>query len=119
MAVVRIGDADALNAPDETITPDDRQTQIQTIGGIAIQDYGHIQTGDKVNWNGVQFGQRQAELVEGYWHSRETVTCTNAGLQTFSARVVVKSWKRIPRFEKKAVEMNVELWLIDGWDGAD
>lgn len=114
--VVRIGDAVSLNAPDESIIPDDRQTQIQTIGGVAIQDYGHIQTGDTVQWSGLQMMQYDAEIVESYWNSRETVTCTNAGLQTFSARVVVKSWKRIPRFEKKAVEMNVELWLVNGWE---
>ena len=112
--VVRIGDAVALNAPQESIIPDDRQTVIQTIGGVVVQDYGHIQTGDRVQWNGVQMTQSEAEKVEAYWNSRGFVTCTNAGLQTFSARVVVKSWRRLPRFEKKAVEMDIELWKIAG-----
>lgn len=112
--VVKIGDAVALNAPQESIIPDDRQTVIQTIGGVVVQDYGHIQAGDRVQWSGVQMTQAEAEKVESYWNSRQTVTCTNAGLQTFAARVVVKSWRRYPRFEAKAVEMDVELWKITG-----
>jgi len=112
---VKIGAAWCLNDPDETIIPDDRQTKIQTVGGNVIQDYGHIQSGDVVQWSNVQAIQSQAEIIENYWNSRQTVTITNAGLQTFSARVVVKSWKRYPRFASKAVEMNLELWTVNGW----
>lgn len=112
--VVKIGEAIALNAPNETIVPDDRQTKIQTIGGNVIQDYGHVQSGDVVQWSNLQMEQVEAEKIESYWNSRQTVTCMNAGMQTFSARVVVKSWKRLPRFERKAVEMNLELWKIEG-----
>ena len=110
--VVRIGDAVSLNAPEESILPDDRQTKIQTVGGVVVQDYGHIQTGDVVQWSNLQMMQADAEIVESNWNSREAVTVTNAGLQTFTARVVVKSWKRYPRFESKAVEMNIELWRV-------
>lgn len=116
--VVRIGDAVSLNAPDESIIPDDRQQRIQTIGGNVIQDYGHVQSGDTVQWSGLQVTQKNAELIEGYWNSREAVTVINAGLQTFTARVAVKRWKRLPRFEKKVVEMDVELWLVNGWEGS-
>ncbi len=116
--VVRIGDAVSLNAPEESIIPDDRQTKIQTVGGVVVQDYGHIQTGDVVQWSNLQMMQHDAEIVESYWNSREAVTVINAGLQTFTARVAVKRWKRLPRFEKKVVEMDVELWLVNGWEGS-
>ena len=48
---IRIGDAVSLSNPSsEQITPDDRQQLIETIGGVVVQDFGHIAAGDKISW---------------------------------------------------------------------
>ena len=52
--VIRIGDAVSLSRPENfKYTPDDRQTVIETDGGNIVQDYGHISSGDRINFSAV------------------------------------------------------------------
>ena len=76
-----------------------------------MQDYGHIPAGDKITWT-LQFLKADWEKVKGYWHRREMVPVVDAGGETFDARIVVKSYSRLSSFERKAVEANLELWMV-------
>lgn len=43
---LRIGDAAAFRRPEDwSITPDDRQEKHQTIDGVVVEDYGHVDAG--------------------------------------------------------------------------
>lgn len=76
-----------------------------------MQDYGHIPAGDKITWT-LQFLKEDWEKVKGYWHGRELVPVVDASGETFDARIVVKSYSRLSSFERKAVEVNMELWMV-------
>ena len=109
---IKIGEAVSLNNPEnETITPDDRQQTMEIIGGVVVQDYGHVEAGDKISWT-LQFRKAEWEKVKSYWNNREMILLEDAAGEAFYARVVVKSYARLARFERQAVEANIELWRI-------
>lgn len=109
---IKIGNAVSLSNPEnETVTPDDRQETLEVIGGVVVQDFGRVEAGDKISWT-LQFLKPEWEKVKHYWNSREFVVVEDAGGDVFQARVVVKSYSRLARFEGKAVEANIELWRV-------
>ena len=106
---IRIGDVWSLSNPEsETITPDDRQQTIEILGGVSVQDFGHIEAGDKIAWT-LDFSPEAWQTVKGYWDSRAIVDIRDAGGGTFRGRVVVKSYRRKPRFESH-ITANIEIW---------
>ena len=108
---IRIGDAVSLSNPSsEQITPDDRQQLIETIGGVVVQDFGHIAAGDKISWE-LEFNSENWEKILAYWNQRTMVSVTDAGGDVFLARVVVKSYVRIPRFPKYH-RAAIDLWRV-------
>ena len=107
---IKIGDAVSLNNPEsETITPDDRQETLEIIDGVVVQDFGRVEAGDKISWT-LHFLKPEWEKVKGYWNRRDYVVIEDAAGESFYARVVVKSYSRLARFENKAIEANIELW---------
>ncbi len=107
---IRIGDAVSLSNPaSETITPDDRQETVEVIGGVVVQDYGHVEAGDRIAWT-LTFRTADWAKVKAYWNNRELVEIQDAAGDVFLARVVVKSCSRLARFEGKAVSAEIELW---------
>ena len=110
--MVKIGNAYSLSNPkNETITPDDRQETIEIIGGVVVQDFGRVEQGDKILWT-LQFWKKDWDLIKEYWNNRELVEITDAAGEVFFARVVVRSYTRIYKFENKAIEANIELWRL-------
>ncbi len=106
---IRIGNVWSLSNPEsETITPDDRQQTIEILGGVSVQDFGHIKEGDKVAWT-LDFSPEAWETVMSYWDSRVIVDVKDAGGMTFRGRVVVKSYRRKVRFESH-ITANIEIW---------
>ncbi len=109
---IKIGEAVSLGNPtNETITPDDRQQTMEVIGGVVVQDYGHVEAGDRISWT-LAFRTPEWEKVKRYWNGREMVLVEDAAGEAFYARVVVKSYMRLARFEGKAIEANIELWRV-------
>ena len=106
---IRIGSALSLSNPEsETITPDDRQQTIEILGGVSVQDFGHIEAGDKIAWT-LDFSPEAWETIKSYWDSRVIVDVRDAGGRTFQGRVVVKSYRRKVRFESH-ITANIEIW---------
>lgn len=108
---VKIGDVRSMNDPQgEKITPDDRQTMIEVYDGVVVQDWGRAEDGDRITWS-LQFDAKAWELVKGYWTNRTIVSITDAAKQTFTARVLVRSWSRVSSFPD-CVNAEIELWRV-------
>ena len=108
---VQIGAVRSMNDPDnETITPDDRQTLVPVVGGAVVQDYGYVPEGDRIAWS-LQFAPAAWEIVRGYWSSRTLVSITDAAGETFTGRVVVKSYSRVSHFAKYT-KCQLEIWRV-------
>lgn len=108
---IKIGEVYSLSNPEnETITPDDRQQTIEIIGAVSVQDFGHVEMGDKISWT-LTFSPAAWQMILWYWNNRETVSITDAGGETFTGRVVVKSYTRKVRFESH-ITANIEIWRV-------
>ena len=44
---IQIGDVRTLEVENWQIVPDDRQQQIEIVGGSVVQDFGHVEEGIK------------------------------------------------------------------------
>ena len=110
---IKIGSALSLGkAKNWTVIPDDRQTKVQTIDSpyIFVVDNGRRETGDNYQFNAV-FPAAGWSLVKGYWTNRTLVNVvTDSGETLLNRRVVVKQWTWPDLFEKKYVDVTVELW---------
>lgn len=93
------------------VIPDDRQTQIETIGGKVVQDFGHVEEGDNFSCS-VTLSAANAEIVLQYWASREKVTVRDVAGQEFqNMRVVVKKYRYVDRFESHYA-VDLEFWRV-------
>lgn len=110
---IKIGDACSMSDPeDETITLDDRQTLISVMDGAVVQDFGHFTANDKIEWT-LQFRVKEWEKVLGYWANRELVEVVDLhGNETITARIVIKSYRKLDWFRDKAIKAKIELWRI-------
>ena len=108
---IQIGDVSTLEVENWQILPDDRQQQIEIVGGAAVQDFGHIAAGDKISCT-VAVLSNGWETIKGYWDRRTLVHISDeAGMVWPNMRVVVKSYEYVPRFPK-AVKATLEFWRV-------
>ena len=49
---IAIGDITTLDTENWQVVPDDRQQLVEIIGGVAVQDFGHVAAGDKISCTG-------------------------------------------------------------------
>lgn len=106
---IKIGDITPLRAENWLIIPDDRQSIIETIGGIEVQDFGHVEEGDKISCEVTLHGS-DANTLLGYWNSRAHVNISDEGKQIFEdMRVVVKEYTRLKPFTEY-FSAKLEFW---------
>ncbi len=110
--VTKIGDAVPFNNPENfQMLPDDRQQKIEVMGGVVVQDYGHIEAGDSFSFSAI-FDSTNAALIFSYWDTRTLVTYINeTGSSYANCRVVVKSFSYINR-HAKFYKINLEIWRV-------
>ena len=109
--MVKIGDAMSMSNPEsESITPDDRQTIVQTLSGNVVQDFGQFDNGEKVSMS-LQFDADNWAKVMAYWKARTMVTITDNVSHSFDARVVIKSYSYVDRFRSNA-KATLEFWKV-------
>ena len=110
--VIRIGDAVSLSRPENfKYTPDDRQTVIETDGGNIVQDYGHISSGDRINFSAV-FRRDEFMKIWEYFNSRSKIDFVDhSGITWQGMRVRVVSYGDEYRFEQ-FIDCEIELWRI-------
>ena len=109
---IAIGDIETLETENWQVVPDDRQQLVEIIGGVAVQDFGHVEAGDKISCT-VRLRKKDFKTLVGYWDSRTPVTVTDeAGDVWENLRVIVKSYEYVPHFPSKAVQASLEFWRI-------
>ena len=108
---IKIGDAETLRTENWVIVPDDRQTKIETIGGVVVQDFGRVEAGDNYSCS-VTLPSAAATAVFAYWHNRVLVDVRDVnGLVIPNMRVVVKKFSYVDRFEDY-IQADIELWRV-------
>ena len=108
---IDIGGVKTLSVENWETIPDDRQETVEILGGVAVQDYGHIEDGDKISCS-VIVSAAGWQTIKGYWDSRTPVDVEDeAGNVYRNLRVVVKSWRYVPRFPTH-YDLTLEFWRI-------
>ena len=108
---IKIGDVKTLTVSGWEITPDDRQTLIETIGGVICQDFGLIPEGEKISCE-VTIRVEDAATLYSYWHDRTLVTVEDAAGSAYSnMRVRVKSYSYLEGFTKY-LKVKLEFWRV-------
>lgn len=90
---------------------DDRIEKVELINGNAVQDYGHVETGDVLSLVCI-FSLANYLRVHDLWTRRELVTFTDvAGAVWNNLRLVFKRARYVDRFENY-LRVELELWRI-------
>ena len=107
---IKIGDVETLRTEDWEIIPDDRQTQIETIGGKVIQDFGLVEDNESYSCK-VTLPSANWEVVKDYWHNRTPVTVRDTAEKEIpDLRVVVKTYNYVDLYEKEYMRAQIEFW---------
>lgn len=97
---IQIGDVRTLSVENWHIVPDDRQRLIETIGGIVVEDFGHIEAGDRMTCR-ITLSAAAAEILNLYWHDRILTDVVDEGGRTWQAlRVKVKKYGYVQHFPR-------------------
>ena len=109
LIAIKIGGVVPTRFEDWNVTPDDRQSKIETIGGVEVQDFGHAEEGDTLSCK-VTLSGADAATIFSYWNKRTLVNVEDEGGIVYeNSRVVVKKYSRIKCFPPYfAVEL--EFW---------
>ena len=93
------------------IVPDDRQQMVEIIGGTVVQDFGHIEAGDKITCSAT-LTAADWEIIKGYWDSRALVSLEDeAGNIYPKMRVVVKNYSYVQQFPRY-YKVTFEFWRV-------
>lgn len=109
---LRIGDATAFRRPEDwSYTPDDRQEKHETIDGVVVEDYGHVDAGDVITCT-VVMAYKEYEKVWNYWIHRTKVTVVDhAGEEWPRMRVVIKKDTYVA-YHESYHKLELELWCV-------
>ena len=108
---IKIGEVETLRTENWQVIPDDRQTRIETIGGVVVQDFGYIAEGESFSCN-VTVPSAGANAIAAYWHNRTFVPVIDVnGTAIGDMRVVVKKYGYVEHFEDH-IWAEIELWRV-------
>ena len=103
---------ETLRTEDWNVIPDDRQTRIETIGGVVVQDFGGNVGGDTYSCK-VTLEAAAAQILSGYWYDRRLVTVRDvSGRELQNMRVVIKKYGYVYRFEENYYWAELEFWEV-------
>ena len=105
-----IGEAKTLNRENLVVEPDNRITIIKTIGGNLVQDFGHVQSGDKITCR-CDVDDKNKEKIFEYWDNQEKVTVIKDGKIYENMRVIVTRYEEIDMFPDHW-RVDFEFWRI-------
>ena len=87
----------------------DRVEKIEIIGGVAVQDLGHVESGDAFSITCV-FSVSNFERIKSLWENREKVSFKDtAGVVWEGMRIVMQELERDKNFPEY-VTVTFELW---------
>ncbi len=106
---IKIGDVWTLTVENWAVQPDDRQEMVEVIGGVVVQDFGHVVAGDKISCK-ISVRQNDAPTLFNYWHERALIDVKDeSGIVWNNRRVVIKSYSYRPHFAN-VYDADIELW---------
>ncbi len=110
--MIFINDIPSLRAPESCeFNIDDRIEKVELINGNAIQDYGHVESGDNVVLSCI-FTKENFDSILALWRDRIRVNFTDeSGIVWRNMRLVFKSYKNVEKFSDYVI-LNFELWRI-------
>lgn len=110
---IKIGEVETLRTEDWEVILDDRQTQIETIGGKVIQDFGYVPAGNNYSCS-ITVPADGGETISEYWLHRTPVTVRDiSGKELDNMRVVIKRYGYVYRYEKEYYWAKLEFWRND------
>ena len=107
---LKIGEAQTLDRQNLVITPDNRITIIQTIGGNIVQDYGHVQSGDKITCT-CNVDDENKEKIFKYWDEQTKVTIVKDDKVYENMRIIITRYEEIDMFPDNW-KIDFEFWRI-------
>lgn len=110
--MIFINDIPSLRNPENiSHTFDDRVEKIELINGNTVQDYGHIESGDRFSLTCV-FSSDNYQRLKYLWTSRTRVSFTDtSGTVHNNLRLVFRNIQRVNKFPNYVV-LTFELWRI-------
>ena len=109
--IIKIGEVKTLTVENWEVIPDDRQSTVETIGGVVVQDFGRVPEGDKVSCS-IVIRAADKDIFFGYCNNRTLVTVIDeAGNIHDNCRVVLKKYSYVQYFGKY-YNMSIEIWRI-------
>ena len=108
--MIYINDIPSLRDPDSVeLTFDDRIEKIELINGNAVQNYGHIESGDTFSLTAI-FKKTDYQRIVNLWESDTKINYTDeSGEVHQNLRLVLRRKKYLAKFPKY-VELTFELW---------
>ena len=120
MAVVKIGSIQSLGKVENyTVTPDDRQTKVQVVDGVVVQDMGIFSDVMTFSFS-TTFLAGDFKTIVAMWENRQKFTFTDAtGEEYANCRIVIKTWqplkgfeRNLKNFEQMAYKVSCEVWRV-------
>lgn len=91
------------------VLPDDRQQTMEVLGGMVVQDFGHLESGDKYSCI-ANFLLSDWQEIKKLWNDRTPVSVKDeAGIIHTKMRVVVKGYSYVNHFPR-CYKVNLEFW---------
>ena len=108
---IKIGGVRTLDVENWQTIPDDRPQLVEIIGGVAVQDFGHIEEGDKISCHAT-LTAADWETVKSYWDNRTRVSVEDESGRVFpDMRVIVKSYRYVQQFSRY-YSVSFEFWRV-------
>lgn len=93
------------------VLPDDRQQTMEVLGGMVVQDFGHLESGDKYSCT-ANFLLSDWQEIKKLWNDRTPVSVKDeAGIIHTKMRVVVKGYSYVNHFPR-CYKVNLEFWRV-------
>lgn len=108
--MIKINNITSFRDPESyKVIPDDRIKKVEIIGGVVIQDYGHVEEGDAFSLV-CMFSEANFNQLLSLWESRATVSFTDtAGKVRNNLIIVMKEYEPDKNFPKY-IMATFELW---------
>lgn len=110
--MIHIDNIPSLRAPESCdFIFDDRIEKVKLINGNAVQDYGHVESGDAFAITCI-FSAVSFESLKQLWIRRTKVTFTDEyGVVWSNMRLVLQRYRRVEKFPDY-ISVSFELWRI-------
>lgn len=94
-----------------TSKPDDRQSLVQTIGGVVVEDYGVVDNGEVLSMTAT-FDSTNYDALVLLWKNRTLSSVTLEDGSVITARVVIRSYTYADKLFPGYKKVSFELWRV-------